>query len=127
LQRTQEASLSYQINKPTEAELASGRMMMLAGAVIMIAAFAGVALTRDNIQTAALCVLSLGLAVVLWGLRIYATRAEYNSASRHNGLTPAYEAACTMLSLLFALIPVCVILIAFGVIELPTFPSDRKP
>lgn len=128
--------MAYQIEQPTESDFAAGHRLMRLGSMLMLGAMGvlgGIAFVYaqplstwlERIQATAAGVLSLGLATVLWGLRVYATQAEYESARKNNGLTPAYEAACTMLSILFVIVPVCALLIALGVIELPTYPSSR--
>jgi hypothetical protein len=125
------------INKPTDDDFLQGHRLMLVGAlVILLSLGATVAIfyvkgpalstTWQNIQTACMCGMSLGLAIVLWGLRVYATQAEYNSAVRHKGLTPAYEAACTMLSVLFVVAPIVVGLVTFDIVDLPMPPSSRQ-
>jgi hypothetical protein len=127
--------MGYHIARPTENDFANSRVLISIGGLIFLGAVGtltalrlilGVSLTSpwEHLRSVGFVMLSLGLATVMWGLRVYARKIEFESASR-SGMTPAYEAACTMIAIVFVLAPIAAVLVAVGVIELPTFPSSR--
>jgi len=127
--------MGYQIERPTDNDYANSRALIVTGGLMFLGAVGILTALRfvlglslpspwEHFRSAGFAMLSLGLATLVWGLRVYARQAEFNSASR-SGMTPAYEAACTMIAIVFALAPVVAGLVAFGVIGLPTFPSSR--
>jgi len=136
--------MAYQIQRPTENDYASSRALILnrrthVSRVVGRSHRPGIPSGRiadeslavfSGMQVSPVC--RLGWRRSCGGCE--STRARLSSnLRRESGMTPAYEAACTMIAILFALAPLVVGLVAVGVIELPSPPiikvggRDRVP
>ncbi len=129
--------MAYLFKKPTEDEFANGRALLKVGAAIFagsLSVMLAVRLTHDlplptawqYVVNIGVAFLSFGIGTILWGLRVHARQIEFDSVTRRGG-TPAYEAACTMIAIMFFVIPIVWGLVASGIISSKVFtpPSAR--
>jgi hypothetical protein len=118
--------MGYQYKMPTESDFAKGRVVIKFGTLVFLGAIASmsayvffrgkdVTLPGQIVRGGCLTLSSFGLACIFWGLRVYAQKAEFTSVS-NSGVTPAYEGACTLIAILFAVAPILIGLLSWGII-----------